>query len=437
MFHVELGNPDGRMFHVEQRELREMLLCSIWRPRETIRAPPVPNPVISLARYTALLTRPGIRSAIVASIAGRLPIGITGLAILLSAQEAMGSFASGGLCAAAYVMGLGAVAPLFGRIIDRFGPRWILRCCLVAFPASLAALVYMLQSNVSPWIACATAACSGAFFPPITVCIRTFLRQSLKDEALLATAYSLESVLIELIFILGPALVALLTAVASPMAAVLFAAATGCAGTLLFLRSAAVREWRIEPRGHGSVFGPLARPGFPSLLLVILCYACAFGLVEIGATAYAREIESPALAGLLLGVMSIGSAVGGLIYGSRNWRLPLAQQFPLTLAVMGLGILPLAWISGAWPFTLWCVMAGVAMAPALIIQSMLVARNSRPDQATEAFTWSSTGLLAGVGAGLSLGGALLEHARSPAPFTAAAALAIAGSLLALARRSGR
>lgn len=393
--------------------------------------------MISLHRYSVLLTRPAVRSAILASVPGRLPIGITGLAILLSAQEATNSFAKGGLCAAAYVFGLGAVAPLFGRLIDRFGPKWILLWCAIAFPASLVAFIYALLSNASPWLSGMVATCAGAFFPPITVCIRTFLRQYLKDEALLTTAYSLESVLIEFIFILGPALVTLLAAIASPRAAVLFAAASGCAGTLLFLRSAAIREWRVEPRGHGSIFGPLAQPGFASLLVVILCYASAFGLVEIGATAYATEVGSPALAGLLLGVMSIGSAIGGLVYGSRGWRLPLARQFPVVLAIMGLGVLPLAWIPGIWPFGLWCVVAGVAMSPALIIQSMLVARNSPPDQSTEAFTWSSTALLAGVGFGLSLGGALLEHTRSPAAFTAAAGVAIAGSLLALALRPRR
>ena len=71
------------------------------------------------------------------------------------------------------------------------------------------------------------------------------------------------------------------------------------------------------------------------------------------------------------------------------------------------------------------------MAPALIMQSMLVAGNSRPEHSTEAFTWSSTGLLAGVGAGLTIGGALLEHAKSPAVFAAAALLSVAAGFLAL------
>ena len=388
-------------------------------------------PLISLARYSALLAQPELRSAIAASVLGRLPIGITGLAILMLAQDTTGSFGRGGAVAACYVTGLATFAPLLGRLIDRYGPRKALLGSAVAFPAALAALVAALSAPATPWVALALAAAAGACFPPITVCMRTFFKQRLQQETMLAAAYSLESVLIELIFILGPVLVAIFVALASPAAAVLFAAACGCAGTLLFQRSRTLQQWRIEPRGNASLFGPLAEPGFVPLLVVIVCYASAFGLVEIGTTAYATEIGGPALAGVLLGIMSIGSAAGGIVYGSRSWRLPLARQFSFTLALMGLGIAPLTLLSPVWAFGLWCIAAGIVMAPALIMQAMLVAKISRAAHSTEAFTWSSTSLLAGVGFGLTAGGVLLEYARSPVVFAAAAAISLAAGALAL------
>jgi MFS family permease len=391
--------------------------------------------VISLARYVALLEPRDVKQTIAASMIGRLPIGITGLAILLLVQAATDSFSKGGAAAACYVTGLAAVAPVLGRLIDRNGPRFPLLACSIAFPAALLSLVAAVDARSHSILILIFAATAGATFPPITVCMRTYFKQRLSDDTLLATAYSLESVLIELIFIVGPMLVALFVAAASAAAAVLFAAASGCIGTLLFLRSPPLRSWRIAPRAAGSVLGPLSRPGFVALIVIILCYSMAFGLLEIGMTAYATEKGRAALAGILLGLMSTGSALGGIAYGSRSWHLPLTRQFALMLALMGAGLMVLALPWGPWPFAFWSVFAGVVMAPALIIQSMLVAKTARPEEVTEAFTWSASALLCGVGIGVAAGGGLLEHFSSPAVLAAGSAAAlVAAAAAAFIRR---
>jgi MFS family permease len=393
--------------------------------------------VISLARYATLLERPELRRAIVASVIGRLPVGILGLAILLATQASSGSFGLAGAVAACYLAGLAGMAPVLGRVIDRTGPARTLLVCAFVFPATLVTLVAALRFGAPLWTAFVLAALAGATFPPITVCLRTFLRQRLLEEVQLAAAYSLESVLIEIIFIIGPMLVALFVAYAVARTAVLFAATCGLAGTLLFLRSPVLAQWRIEERKPASLFGPLAVRGFVPLLAVILAYSGSFGLLEIGVTAYALESGRPALAGLILGLMSVGSAVGGLAYGSRSWRLPLARQFALMLSIMGIGIALLALIANVFLFAALGIAAGVVMAPALIIQSMLVARTAPPQYATEAFTWSASCLLTGVGLGLAAGGLLLERVTSWAVFTAAGAVALLAALLAFAwlRRS--
>jgi hypothetical protein len=278
----------------------------------------------------------------------------------------------------------------------------------------------------------ALSAAAGAVFPPITVCMRTYLKRRFPDDALLAAAYSLESVLIELIFIVGPIFVAVFVALATPTTAVVFAALSGFAGTLLFLRSPALRGWTIEHRSQSSLLGPLAERGFAPLIAVIFAYSTAFGLMEIGITAYATERGQPALAGVLLGLMSAGSAVGGLAYGSRSWDFPLARQFAGALGLMGLGlaVLTLGW--NPWAFSFWCVMAGIIMAPALIMQAMLVAKTARAEHSTEAFTWSTSALLSGVGAGLAVGGALLEISDARAALAAASVMAISAALGAVA-----
>ena len=367
---------------------------------------------------------------------GRLPIGITGLAILVLVQSASDSYARGGAATACYVIGLATVAPALGRLIDRIGPVQTLAACSIVFPAALLGLVAAVDAKATPALVLALAAGAGAAFPPITVCMRTYFKQRLNDDDLLTAAYSLESVLIEIIFIVGPMLVAAFVAAASAASAVIFAAACGGIGTLLFLRSPPLRAWRIEPRRPGNLFGPLAEPGFRALIGIILCYSTAFGLIEIGLTAYAIENGNAALAGVLLGLMSVGSALGGLAYGSRSWHLPLMRQFALLLALMGvgLGVLALPW--RPFPFALWSIFAGVVMAPALIIQSMLVAKTARPEHTTEAFTWSASALLSGVGIGVALGGGVLEYFRSPAVLAAGAASALCAAAAAISSRRG-
>ena len=172
--------------------------------------------MISLARYAALLEPREMRQTLAVSMLGRVPIGITGLAVLLLVQTATESFFQGGAATGCYVIGLAAFAPALGRIIDRHGPRLTLLGCGVAFPAALVALVLAVEARVHPSAILACAAAAGATFPPITVCMRSYFRQRLTDEALLSAAYSVESVLIELVFIIGPLLVALFIFVAHP-----------------------------------------------------------------------------------------------------------------------------------------------------------------------------------------------------------------------------
>ena len=412
-----------RSFHVELRLGDSSTWNNVYAAAQ--------QSMISLQRYAALFSHRDIARTFAISLLGRLPIGLTGLAILLLAQTSSGSFAQGGAAAACYVVGLAAVAPLLGRAIDRYGPRRILIGTGVLFPAALIALVFAVDARSAAWTL-ALAGGAGASFPPITVCVRTYFRRRLAEEGLLAAAYSAESVVIELIFIAGPVLVALFVAKASAATAVWFSAVCALAGTLLFLHSPALRTWQIEPRTSRSLLGPLTERGFPALVIVVLCFSSAFGFLEVGVVAYASEAAQPALAGVLLGITSAGSALGGFAYGSRGWHYPLGRQFVAALTVMavGLGILALGW--HPWLFAPWAALAGVAMAPALIIQSMLAAKISHAEHATEAFTWVTSALLAGVGIGLAAGGALLEIFPSNAALAAGACAALLAALLALA-----
>lgn len=379
---------------------------------------------MSFARYGALLHVPDLRAIAVASIIGRLPIGMAGLAILLLMQSTRQSFVDAGLASGCYVAGLALIAPLLGRYIDRHGPRRVLVLSTLLYPICMGLLIVTALGATSRPVLAVVAFTAGASYPPITVCMRALIRQLLTDQAQQQAAYSLESLIIELIFILGPLLVALMVGLAHPGVAVGFAGLCAALGTVLFIRSPALKHWRIESIHTRSLLGPLTTRGFVPLLVVIVFYCAAFGLFEVGVTGYAAEHGQPWLAGVMLGLASVGSASGALAYGARQWHWSLQKQFTVALSAMGAGCVLLSYARDDLSFALLTVLAGLAMSPPLIIQSMLVARIARPEHNTEAFTWSATSLLGGVGLGIAGGGVILETQAASQVFLAAGCMGL-------------
>jgi MFS family permease len=384
--------------------------------------------VISFARYGRLLRTPGLRSALLSSIVGRLPMGIAGLAILLYVQSGTGSFAAAGVVSALYVLGLAAIAPLVGRMIDRLGPRPLLLLTALIYPAALIALVVLVENGVSAgWVAVA-ALVAGSMLPPITICMRTLFPRVLSDAGLLQTAYSVDSILIESIFVAGPALIALFVAADLRSGAVLFAAACAIVGSVLFMRSPAIRQWaRPAARASTSLLGPLRNRPLLALYVATMLYSIAFGLLEVAVTALATAQGRPAAAGVILALASVGSGLGALVYGSRGWGLPPQRQYIVAQFAMSFGLFVMAPVSNLVWLGALCVIACSPMAPVIAVQSVLVERLTPRAMLAESFTWAATSLLGGVSAGIAAGGAIVE---SYAPFWAM--IAAGGSTFAAA-----
>src|ERR687890_2854714 len=104
-------------------------------------------------RYGALLRLPGARRPVIFSAIGSMPIGMFGLAILLLAEDASGSFAIAGRVVGAFALGnaLGAVAQ--GRLMDRLGQTRVLRPAPVAHALARAApLVVAHEPARTRWL---------------------------------------------------------------------------------------------------------------------------------------------------------------------------------------------------------------------------------------------------------------------------------------------
>ena len=394
--------------------------------------------MISLKRYRQLFSVPHVAPAVLASVLGRIPMSITGLAILLFVQSKSGSFALAGGVSALYVLGLAVLAPLLGRLIDRVGPKRVLSASAAIYPAALIALVLLVyRSAPSYWIA-VCAAVAGAAMPPITVCMRALYPQLLQEDRLLQAAYSLDSALIEMIFILGPNLVAAFVAIHYTQGALLFAAVCAPLGSLVFLNSQAIRRWTlhaVDPQR--SLLGPLQDTRLLVLFTATFLYAAAFGLFEVGVTGFATHKGAPAAAGVILGLASVGSALGVLIYGSRDWALPVTKQFLRALAAMAAGILLVVPVDNLYGFTVVAIIGCAPMSVVLAATSTLISKLAQRAMLAESFTWMATCLLAGISAGIAAGGVLVEHFSATPVFLAAAAVTGLAGIIAALKLSAR
>src|SRR3954453_19809301 len=118
-------------------------------------------------RYRALLGLPGARRPVVLSAVGSMPIGMFGLAILLLAQDATGSFAIAGRVVGAFGIGnaLGAVAQ--GRLMDRVGQTNVLRVAAVVHAVACGVLVVAALKGAGTGVLYACAAAGGLALPQL------------------------------------------------------------------------------------------------------------------------------------------------------------------------------------------------------------------------------------------------------------------------------
>ncbi|MBK8325064.1 MAG: hypothetical protein IPL06_20970 [Betaproteobacteria bacterium] len=274
------------------------------------------------------------------------------------------------------------------------------------------------------------AAMAGLFATPMTVLTRTLWRMRFTRDDDRRRAFSIDAVMIEINFTLGPTIVAGVIAIANATAAFALSIGVIVASFLVFVLSPALKYFKPEPPVERHLLGPLTDPHLLLVFGASFGLTMSFGQLEVGYPAYATFLGLPALGGILLATNSFGSALGGTLFGGLNLRAPLERQFATTLAIMSVPLALHAFVDGPLAFGIAAFIAGAAIAPSIACQSVLVSRLAPARYATEAFTWSSTFIVSGLGAGMAVGGWLSETHGPKAPFVAGAVLVAAMALLA-------
>ena len=373
------------------------------------------------------------------AVLARMPIGTVSLAMLLHVRALTGSFAAAGVAVGTYLAASAITAPIIGRYIDRNGPRVALIVTGIVCPAALAVIWAAKPLALGTPMLCAVAAVGGAFSPPISVLTRTMWRYRFDDEAARRIAFALDGVLIEFVFTAGPALIALLLAIGSPALAFGAAFVFVTLAVPTFLASPALRYWHHDPHAERHLLGPLTEPRLLAVYATTFLLTVAFGLLEVAYPGFATKAQRPPLAGILIAVNSIGSALGGLVYGALHLNVARERQLRVAIALL---VLPLALqglIASPGLLAIVAFVAGLCIAPTFTIVTLLVSSYAPARYATEAFTWSATCIVSGIGAGNALGGLLLERYDPGIVFGAsgAAALLSAACAFTLARAPRR
>jgi predicted MFS family arabinose efflux permease len=386
--------------------------------------------------YARILRSPGVGAIVLATVVGRLPIGISGLAILLYVQEVSGSFAAAGVCAGALALGSALGAPLLGRLVDWRGERALLPLAFVH--AAGLVLVWVLGAADAPTAVVALASlAAGTTLPPVSSVLRSRWPLLLSDTPeLVPSAYALDSVLIEVIFVTGPLLTTAIVATVGPEYALAVSAAAVLSGTTMLLAGLHGRDRPDAPEEGTRRFGlgALAAPGLRTLVLASLPVGFSLGTIEVVIPAFSTEEGAKELAGVLLAVWAAASGAAGLAYGARPATTRLSEAHLSLAFLLPLSMVCLLAATSPLTMAVLVIVTGAPLAPLIASRNQLIERVAPRGTTTEAFTWPLTALVAGVSLGAAAGGALVEEYSWTTAVLAAVAVSAAGALLLFARR---
>lgn len=305
------------------------------------------------------------------------------------------------------------VSPFRAWLVDRHGPRRSLPPLTAGFAVLLAAIAAIPPRPGADDAAIALlAAAAGASAPPLGVVMRTLWSTLISDRASLQTAYSLDGVAEELLYVAGPVITGVITVAASPAIGLLVSAGLVVAGTTLFLRSPALRTWptpaRLKPAARDIAAG---MAGARRQVLALAFAAGAIGLCLGGLglviVAFSQARHAPAAVAWIEAALSAGSALGGLGYGAVAWRIPAQRRLALLTGGLAVALAPAALSPSLLVLGLLIGLAGMLISPALATAYVLTDSLASSGARNRAGNWVNSGYNAGSSAGALLSGQLV------------------------------
>lgn len=380
--------------------------------------------------YGRILREPGTLRFSLAGLVARLPISMVGLGIVLLVSAAKGSYGVAGAVSAAYMVANAGFAILQGRLLDRLGQGRVLTVASAGFGVAISMLVWSVQADWPILLSYVFAAVGGALLPQVGSCVRARWSYVLTRPADVQTAYALEAVLDEAVFILGPIVVSVLATAWHPVAGLVVAVVACIAGTLAF-----TAQHATEPPAHTAATRAGPRPGMPWRTVVPLAIVCAalgvlFGAAEVTTVAFADEQGHKAVSGGLLALWALGSLTAGVLTGAIHWRRGPSVRVRWGSLAMACAMTPLYFVDSLPLMGATLFVAGFAIAPTMIATMSLTEATVPAGRLTEGMAIMQTGLVAGVAPGATLSGLVIDHQGASAAYLVSVGAGVVAAITA-------
>jgi hypothetical protein len=384
-----------------------------------------------LGAYGAVLADPAARAFSLAGLVARLPLSMTGIGIVLLVSMTTGSFALAGVVPAVATLTGGLCAPLWGRAVDRTGQAPVLVAASLVWTVGLSLLLVSVLSSWPVPVTLGAAVLVGLGFSLAGSAVRARWNHRLQDSPLLDTAFAVEAVLDEVIFIVGPVLVTFLATAVHPALALGVTALTGLVGALALAAQRGTEPPRADRRLPARERDRINPSALVPVVVVSMALGAVFGGMEVVVVAFATEAGVLPYAGAILMAWAVGSLLAGVVAGTVTWRRSPATRFRVGALCLAVSLLPLPWVRAPLLVAVLLFVGGMAIAPTLIAVVAVTRAVVPQSRLTEAFAWSSTGLAGGLAAGAAGLGFLIDRGGSRLGFwgvVAAGALLVLGSL---------
>ena len=364
--------------------------------------------------YRELLTTPGATGLVLASSIARLPQAMIGIGIITMLVEQTGVYWLAGAVAGTFTLANALLGPRISKLVDQRGQSRVLPVVTAFSIVMLLSLIFAVYMRAPAALFFVLAALAGTM-PSMPSMIRARWSQLFRGKPQLHTAFSLDTVLTELAYIIGPPLAIGLSVSFFAEAGPLVAVALLAVGVTAFLL-----QRQTEPKvvvGHASnSSSTLLIPGVRTIVLALLAMGAIGGSIDVAVVAFANAQGWPASATFILAAYAFGSLVAGLTFGALRVSLAIEKQFFIGILVTAVtGVLPI-FSPDVYVLSAMLFIAGISFAPTMVVVMKLGTIIIPPSRITEGLTWMTTGISIGVALGGMLAGVVIDAFGARAGF---------------------